>query len=321
MGRLGGLHDRACPPARGRGPEKGAPANEPGDHAIGRSRGGLTTKIHLAADGHCRPLAFVLTAGQAGDAPAFADVMAGLRVPRLRGRPRTRPDLVLADKAYSSRAIREHLRKRGIRAVIPVPADQQGHRLRRGSQGGRPPVFDRETYKQRNTVERCINRHLSVSSGSGSLRASAVAHELAIDHISQAAFEASHCFLPALALQALAFVVGLGRRMNPSLGDGHDLDHFAVDPWLQILTAVTNNGRPWARAPHTSSPIITNAVPATRQRRITYRRRGSRRSYSEYGASRDTPATTSASTTRCQSAVMPASATAWRSSISHDVSR
>ncbi|MGW0572173.1 IS5 family transposase [Streptomyces tauricus] len=128
------------------------------DHAIGRSRGGLSTKIHLAADGRCRPLAFVLTAGQAGDAPAFTDVMARLRVPRRRGRPRTRPDVVLADKAYSSRAIREHLRRRGIRAVIPPPADQRRHRLRRGSRGGRPPAFDRETYKQRNTVERCINR-------------------------------------------------------------------------------------------------------------------------------------------------------------------
>ncbi|MFJ9884712.1 IS5 family transposase [Streptomyces sp. NPDC091287] len=138
--------------------KKGLPADEPADHAIGRSRGGLTTKIHLAADGNCRPLAFVLTAGQAGDAPAFTEVVARLRVPRRVGRPRTRPDMVLSDKAYSSRAIREHLRRRGIRTVIPVPADQQGHRLRRGSHGGRPPAFDREAYKQRNTVERCINR-------------------------------------------------------------------------------------------------------------------------------------------------------------------
>ncbi|MFJ9417742.1 IS5 family transposase [Streptomyces sp. NPDC101227] len=137
---------------------EGAPVGEPDDHAIGRSRGGLTTKIHLAADGGCRPLAFVLTAGQAGDAPAFADVMAHVRVPRRRGRPRTRPDIVLADKAYSSRAIREHLRRRGIRAVIPVPADQWGHRVRRGSRGGRPFAFDREVYKQRNTAERSINR-------------------------------------------------------------------------------------------------------------------------------------------------------------------
>lgn len=66
--------------------------------------------------------------------------------------------MVLADKAYSSRAIRDHLRKRGIRTVTPVPADQRGHRLRRGSQGGRPPAFNRETYQQRNTVERCLNR-------------------------------------------------------------------------------------------------------------------------------------------------------------------
>ncbi|MBT2365902.1 transposase [Streptomyces sp. ISL-10] len=101
--------------------------------------------------GNCRPRAFVLTAGQAGDAPALAQVMARLRVPCRRGRPRTRPDLVLADKAYSSRAIREHLRKRCIRAVTPIPAGQRGHLLRRGSRGGRPPAFDRETYKQRNT--------------------------------------------------------------------------------------------------------------------------------------------------------------------------
>ncbi|GAA0612449.1 hypothetical protein GCM10010394_47840 [Streptomyces crystallinus] len=66
--------------------------------------------------------------------------------------------MALADKAYSSRAIREHLRRRGIRAVIPAPADQRRHRLRRGSRGGRPPAFDRETYKQRNTVEWCISR-------------------------------------------------------------------------------------------------------------------------------------------------------------------
>lgn len=105
-----------------------------------------------------RPLVFVVTAGQAGDASAFMDVMARLRVPHPRGRPRTRPKVVLADKAYSSRAICSHLRKRGIRAVMPVPEDQQRHRRRRASRGGRLPAFDRETYKRRNTVERCINR-------------------------------------------------------------------------------------------------------------------------------------------------------------------
>jgi transposase len=81
-----------------------------------------------------------------------------LRVPRRTGRPRTTPDMILADKAYSSRAIRSHLRRRGIRAVIPQPIDQAAHRKRRGSHGGRPPAFDRDAYKQRNTVERCINK-------------------------------------------------------------------------------------------------------------------------------------------------------------------
>jgi len=65
---------------------------------------------------------------------------------------------VLADKAYSSRAIRSHLRRRGIRATIPEPADQRKNRLRRGSKGGRPPAFHAESYKDRNTVERAINK-------------------------------------------------------------------------------------------------------------------------------------------------------------------
>ncbi|MFD4862756.1 IS5 family transposase [Streptomyces atratus] len=138
--------------------KKGNPAGEPDHHAIGRSRGGLSTKIHLAADGRCRPLCFVLTPGQAGDAPAFEHVMAALRVPRATGRPRTRPLVVLADRAYSSKAIREHLRRRNIRTVIRQPADQTANRKRKGRRGGRPPVFYREAYKRRNTVERCINR-------------------------------------------------------------------------------------------------------------------------------------------------------------------
>ncbi len=62
------------------------------------------------------------------------------------------------NRANSSRAIRTHLRRRGIRTVIPQSSDQVGHRMRRGRLGGRPPAFDSEAYKQRNTVERCINR-------------------------------------------------------------------------------------------------------------------------------------------------------------------
>ncbi|MER5361827.1 IS5 family transposase [Streptomyces sp. NPDC002785] len=124
---------------------------------VGRSRGGLTTKIHLAADGNCRPLAFFLTTGQAGDAPAFTEVMTRLRVPRRRGRPRTRPSVVLADKAYYSRAIREHLRQRGIRAVIPSQQTSEAIAYAEAARVQTTPAFDRETYRQRKTVERCIN--------------------------------------------------------------------------------------------------------------------------------------------------------------------
>ncbi|WP_169808868.1 transposase [Microtetraspora fusca] len=70
------------------------------------------------------------------------------------GRPRTRPARAMADKAYSSRANRRYLRRRGIKAVIPVKRDQQANRQKLGSKGGRPPAFDRERYKERNTVER-----------------------------------------------------------------------------------------------------------------------------------------------------------------------
>ena len=85
-------------------------------------------------------------------------VLDAIRVPRLGpGRPRTRPDSVLADKAYSSRAIRAELRRRGVVAVIPEQRDQQGHRKRRGSHGGRPVTYDPVAYRGRNVVERSFN--------------------------------------------------------------------------------------------------------------------------------------------------------------------
>nr|WP_221433398.1 IS5 family transposase [Micrococcus endophyticus] len=127
---------------------------EPPDHGIGRSRGGLSTKIHQLVDGKGRPLVTLITPGQAGDSPMFLPLMGQLRVGRDRGRPRTRPNAVRADKAYSSRAIRGHLRSRGIKAVIPEPDDQKGHRRRRGSRGGRPIGLDAIDYKNRNVIER-----------------------------------------------------------------------------------------------------------------------------------------------------------------------
>ncbi|WP_247708736.1 IS5 family transposase [Streptomyces sp. C3-3] len=129
------------------------------DEGLGRSRGGLTSKIHLAGEGGCRPMALLITPGQWGDAPQMVEVLDRIRVPRpLGGRPRTRPDHVSGDKAYSSRRNRRYLRRRRITHTIPEPKDQRANRRRRGSAGGRPAGFDRERYRRRNEVERTINR-------------------------------------------------------------------------------------------------------------------------------------------------------------------
>ncbi|MFJ6088064.1 hypothetical protein ACIQI8_42570 [Streptomyces sp. NPDC092369] len=73
------------------------------------------------------------------------------------GRPRSRPDRVRGDKAYSSRDNRAYLRSRGIKATTAKPDDQRAHHTRRGRSGGWPPAFDKTQYRHRNAVERCIN--------------------------------------------------------------------------------------------------------------------------------------------------------------------
>ena len=101
----------------------------------------------------------VLTGGNVTDCTRFVQVIAGVRFERSGpGRPGTRPDRVLADKGYSSKAIRTYLRRRGIRATIPERRDQRANRARRGAKGGRPPVFDKTAYRRRNIVERCFQR-------------------------------------------------------------------------------------------------------------------------------------------------------------------
>jgi len=125
---------------------------------LGRSRGGLTTKIHLAVDTACRPLAVIVTAGQTGDSPQFIPVLEKIKVRGPVGRPRTRPAAVAADKAYSSRRNRTYLRRRGIKAVISEPRDQAANRKKKGWLGGRPITCDPDLYRERNTVERGINK-------------------------------------------------------------------------------------------------------------------------------------------------------------------
>jgi transposase len=119
----------------------------------------LTTKLHLIADRRCRPLARVTTAGNRNDSLAFEPLITRLSIRRRGGgRARTRPSQLLADKAYSTGPIRAWLRKHHITAVIPTPSSQQRGRRNRGRNGGRPPNFDPAAYRDRNTVERTINK-------------------------------------------------------------------------------------------------------------------------------------------------------------------
>ncbi len=99
------------------------------------------------------------TGGNVNDRTQLTRVMAGITFRRPGpGRPATRPGRVLADKGHSTKAIRDHLRRRGTPATIPERRDQQDNRKRKSRAGGRPPAFDRTAYTRRNVVERCFNR-------------------------------------------------------------------------------------------------------------------------------------------------------------------
>ncbi len=113
-------------------------ANEPADHALGRSRGGLSTKIHALTDTFCCPLTLLLSPGQAGDNPYLAPLLDAHRAHD------TAAFRLLADKAYSHPSTRKNLRERRISHTIPERRDQIRRRKAKGSDGGRPPAFDKD---------------------------------------------------------------------------------------------------------------------------------------------------------------------------------
>ncbi|MGW7327379.1 transposase [Streptomyces sp. NPDC054840] len=137
----------------------GGEFTEPGDHGLGRSRGGFTTKLHLAVEQGQRPMSIVITAGQRGDSPQFEPVLAKVCVPRIGpGRPRVRPDRVRADNAYASAGTAPTCAAAGSAPPTPNKADQARNRQKLGSRGGRPPHFDPADYRERHAVECGINR-------------------------------------------------------------------------------------------------------------------------------------------------------------------
>lgn len=104
-------------------------------------------------------MSIVITPGQAGDNPQLLTLLDQVSVRRDGpGRPRKRPDRVIADKAYSHPSTRQALRARQVTFTCPERSDQIARRLAKGTAGGRPPDFDNETYRDRNVIERCFAR-------------------------------------------------------------------------------------------------------------------------------------------------------------------
>jgi transposase len=129
---------------------KKSDAAEPADHALGRSRGGFTTKIHILCDGHGLPLHFHLTAGQTHESSVLEDVLAGAdeRLLDEDGERVAWPFALGGDKGYRAAWIDEYLLNLGMQPVIPSKENED--------RAARPVEFDREAYRRRNIVERLI---------------------------------------------------------------------------------------------------------------------------------------------------------------------
>lgn len=103
---------------------------------MGRSRGGLTTKIHTLTDAEGRPLRFILTGGEAHDCTAAADLLDGQTAGG-----------VIADKAYDTNDLREIIGEAKIEVVIPSKRNRKIH-----------IPHDEKAYKLRNRIERFFNK-------------------------------------------------------------------------------------------------------------------------------------------------------------------
>ncbi|WP_442964363.1 IS5 family transposase [Pseudomonas sp. KNUC1026] len=133
---------RSASGAGKRGPD------EPADHALGRSRGGFTTKIHMLCDANGIPLRFLLSGGNASDINYAQPLLDGAHLPTVRGRPRKRCRWLLADKGYDAEALRQYCDRYRMQPVIPL------RMMKRKPKPGLPRLFDRPKYAQRNIIER-----------------------------------------------------------------------------------------------------------------------------------------------------------------------
>jgi transposase len=114
---------------------------------LGRSRGGLSTKIHVRVDGKGQIITFLLTPGQQHEISVAEQLMEQGAIHQKVGRPRIRPKRIVGDKGYTSTNFRTYLRRRGIQSTIAHRSNEK----RRG-------YFNKDLYRHRNKVERLIGR-------------------------------------------------------------------------------------------------------------------------------------------------------------------
>jgi len=117
---------------------------EPMAHALGYSRGGFGTKVHLLIESHGIPVGIYLTGGERHECKAFAPLMEQVLVPRHRGQPFW-PEKMAGDKGYSYPEVRGWLKRHQILGVIPTRKDQTPD-----------PSFDTASYRRRNLIERVV---------------------------------------------------------------------------------------------------------------------------------------------------------------------
>ena len=129
--------------------KKGDP-EEPEDHALGRSRGGFSTKIHILCDSEGHPLHAVLSPGQSHESLYIHDVLDGAdaRLVDTKGNAIPWPVMLSGDKGYRADWIDDQLLDLGITPVIPSKSNE--------NQDARPVPFDKDVYRSRNIVERLI---------------------------------------------------------------------------------------------------------------------------------------------------------------------
>jgi transposase len=129
------------------GLEKKIPVGERPDHALGRSRGGFSTKFHLVCEGQGLPLSLEVGPGQEHETQHVISLVEHLPAIRDAGDAACRPAKFAGDKGYSAGWVRQFLQERGI---VPVIAHRKNET--------RPAEFDAEAYRQRNLIERCVGR-------------------------------------------------------------------------------------------------------------------------------------------------------------------